>query len=271
VPFAAAQLLLGVGLLVPRTARLALATSLPWALGVWYFGEGLSGLASGHASLLTGAPGAALLYGVLAIAAWPARDLSDQAPGRWLPLAWATLWLGGAVFQALPGQNTGKAMADAITGGNDGAPGWLVRLDTSIATWTTHHGAAVVIALVVAEALIGAGALHRRTRGPAVGAGFGIALAMWIVGQDFGQLFTGQATDPNTAPIIALLAIATLHGGRARVAARFGVGETRKTARISRRDDRGSSLSRQSHVMRSLVEEDENDARNPSGQESAPA
>jgi hypothetical protein len=218
VPFATTQLLLGIGLLVPRTARLALAASLPWALGVWYFGEGLSGLAGGHASLLTGAPGAALLYGVLALAAWPAHDPSDQAPGRWLPLAWATLWLDGAVFQALPGQNTGKAVAAAITGGNDGAPGWLVRLDTSIATWTTHHGAAVVIALVVSEALIGAGALHRRTRGPALGAGFVLALAIWIVGQDFGQLFTGQATDPNTAPIIALLAIATLRGGRAGVA-----------------------------------------------------
>src|SRR3954465_14053219 len=41
LPFATGQLLIGLGLLVPRTARLALAASLPWALGVWYFGEGL--------------------------------------------------------------------------------------------------------------------------------------------------------------------------------------------------------------------------------------
>jgi len=40
VPFATVQLLIGVGLLVPRTARLALAASVPWALGVWLFGEG---------------------------------------------------------------------------------------------------------------------------------------------------------------------------------------------------------------------------------------
>jgi hypothetical protein len=43
VPFAAVQLLIGLGLLVPRTARLALAASIPWSLGVWFFGEGLSG------------------------------------------------------------------------------------------------------------------------------------------------------------------------------------------------------------------------------------
>jgi hypothetical protein len=211
VPFATIQVLLGLGLLVPRTARLALAASLPWALGVWYFGEGLGGLAGGHASLLTGAPGAALLYGVLALAAWPRRDPSHEAPARWLPLAWAALWVGGAVFQALPGQNTGTAVAAAI---NSSAPGWLGRLDASVAGWATHHGTAVVVALVAAEALIGLAALHRRTRTLAVAAGLVLALAIWLVGQDLGQLYSGQATDPDTAPIIVLLAIAMLGGRR---------------------------------------------------------
>jgi hypothetical protein len=210
VPFAAIQLLIGLGLLVPRTARLTLAASLPWSLGVWFFGEGLSGLASGHASLLTGAPGSALLYGVLALAAWPQRDPSHEAPARWLPLAWAVLWVGGATFQALPGQNTGTAVAGAITGGAGGAPGWLARLDASVAGWPTRHGTAVVVALVVSEALIGLAALHSRSRGPAVAAGFVLALAIWVVAQDLGQLYSGQATDPNTAPLVALLAIAIL-------------------------------------------------------------
>jgi hypothetical protein len=207
VPFAAIQLLIGVGLLVPRTSRLALAASLPWVLVVWYLGEGLSGLASGHASLLTGAPGSVLLYGVLAVAAWPGRDSSHEAPARWLALAWAVLWVGGAIFQALPGQNTGTAVADAIS---SGAPGWLGRLDASVAGWTTRHGTTVVVALVVVETLIGLGALYRRTRVPALAAGFVLALAIWVVGQDVGQLYSGSATDPNTAPLIALMAVAVL-------------------------------------------------------------
>ena len=216
VPFATVQLLIGLGLLVPRTAKLTLAASIPWALGVWFFGEGLSGLASGHASLLTGAPGSVLLYAVLALAAWPRRDPSEEAPARWLPLAWAVLWVGGAIFQALPGQNTSTAVAGAI---NSGAPGWLGRLDASIAGWITPHGTTVVVALVVAEALIGLGALYRRSRGPAVAAGLVLALAIWVIGQDLGLLYTGQATDPNTAPIIALVAIAILGSSRARVGA----------------------------------------------------
>jgi hypothetical protein len=218
VLFATVQVLIGLGLLVPRTAKLALAVSLPWALGVWYFGEGLSGLASGHTSLLTGAPGAVLIYGLLALAAWPRRDPRHEAPAPWLPLAWAVLLVGGAIFQALPGQNTGPAVAGTILGG----PGWLGRLDAAVARWTTHHGTFVVVALVVIEALIGLAALHRRSRGVAVAAGFVLALAIWVVAQDIGQLYTGQATDPNSGLIIAVFAIAVLGVRGARVDARVG-------------------------------------------------
>jgi hypothetical protein len=230
VPFAAAQLLIGLGLLFPRSARLALAVSIPWALGVWFLGEGLSGLASGHASLLTGAPGSALLYAVLALAAWPLVDASREAPARWLPLAWAVLWVGGAVFQALPGQNTGTAVAGAI---NSGAPGWLGRLDASAAGWTARNGTTVVVALVVAEALIGLGALYRRSRALAVAAGFVLALAIWVVGQDFGQLYSGQATDPNTAPLVALMAVAILGSRRARVGVGVRARGMHRTGRVA--------------------------------------
>jgi len=145
-----------------------------------------------------------------------------------LPYAWAVLWVGGAIFQALPGQNTGTAVAGAIIGG----PGWLGRLDASVGRWTTHHGTFVVVALVVVEALIGLAALHRRSRGVAVAAGFVLALAIWVVGQDLGQLYTGQATDPNSGLIIAVFAIAILSDRRARA----GVRGVHKTGRIARRD-----------------------------------
>jgi hypothetical protein len=117
------------------------------------------------------------------------------------------IWVGGAIFQALPGQNTAADVAGAI---NTGAPGCPGRLDASFASWITRHGTLVVVALVVAEALIGLGALYRRSRSPAVAAGFVLALAIWVVGQQFGLLYTGQATDPNTAPIIALIGIVIL-------------------------------------------------------------
>jgi hypothetical protein len=178
VPFALIQLLLGVGLLVPRTARAALAASIAWALGVWYLGEGLGGLASGDAALSTGAPGSALLLAVLAAAAWPDHDAARESPAPWLPFAWAAVWVGAAVFEALP-----------------------------------HHGNA---ALAVAEYLVGVGALARPTRIQAAALGLALAVAFWVVSQDFGSITSGQATDPNTGPVLALMAIALLGDRRIR-------------------------------------------------------
>jgi hypothetical protein len=181
--FVAVQLLIGAGLLLPRTARPALAASIAWALGVWYFGEGLSGLASGHASLITGAPGSALILALLAGAAWPERDGEPQDVASWLPLAWAVVWVGAAVFQAMPGQESVNA---------------------------AHDGTLPVVLLVAAEYLIGVGALARRTRLPAVALGLALTLAFWVLGQDLGQLDSGQATDPNVGPVLALMAVALL-------------------------------------------------------------
>jgi hypothetical protein len=173
--FAATQLLVGLALLIPRTARLALAASLAWALGVWIFGEGLGGLAAGGATLQSGAPGAAFLYALLAVAAWPSRGSRKESPAGWLPIAWAVLWVGGAVLQALAGGSAAKT-----------------------------------VALVAAEVSIGVVALHPNGRRFAAAAGFVFALVMWVVSQDLGGLFTGSATDPNSGPLIALMAVALL-------------------------------------------------------------
>jgi hypothetical protein len=207
--FAATQLLIAIGLLARRTARLALAASIGWALGLWYLGEGLSGMASGHASLITGAPGSALLYAVLAAAAWPSRT-SEQAPASWLAPAWALLWVGAALLQLLPGQNTGPALASSLTAGAEGAPHWLSQLDTALGKWASQNGTLAVSALAATELLIGAAALSRRTRIFALAAGLVLSIAIWFTGQDLGQLYSGQATDPNSAPLIALMAIVVL-------------------------------------------------------------
>ena len=208
VPFASIQLLLGLAMLVPRTARLALAPSLPWALGVWFFGEGLSGLASGNASLITGAPGSVVIYGVLALAAWPRRGRSDVPPARRLPLAWAAFWVGGAVLQALPLNNKGADVSSAILA--FGGPGWLASFQASLAGWVGHHGVAAVVVLVAVEALIGIAALFRRTLTVSAVVGLLAVLAIWVIGQDFGQLYTGQATDPNTGLIVTVMAVGLL-------------------------------------------------------------
>jgi hypothetical protein len=210
--FAGVQLAIGVGLLIRRTAPFALSASIAWALGVWYFGEGLAGLASGHASLLAGAPGAAALYALLAAGAWPRGGRSDVAPSSRLLIAWACLWIGAAVLQLLPDQNSGAAIAASISDAGAGAPGWLASPAHAVGSLASRHGTTAVALLAGMQAIVGFAILTAPTRRAAVLAGGCMALAFWVLGQDLGQLYSGQATDPNTGPLLALMA-AGLYAG----------------------------------------------------------
>jgi hypothetical protein len=91
--FATIQLLLGIGIAWRPTVRLALAASIAWSLGVWWFGEGLGMVLAGDTSPVGGAPGAVILYALLAVLLWPAgrgrsapftaaRAVGARSPGR---------------------------------------------------------------------------------------------------------------------------------------------------------------------------------------------
>lgn len=212
--FALVQLALGIGFLIPRMVRPAIVGSLTWSVGIWWFSEGLGGLATGHASLVTGAPGAVLLYAVLALAAWPAtdhrnpRDPAEAGVTGWFPAAWGILWIGGALPQLLPSQRGTAALGDQI-GSTDGVPGWLAGLHHSAGAVLSHGGNAPFIALVAVMTLVGlAGLGGRPWRMAAAAVGTVAATTFWVLGQNIGQLYSGQATDPNTGPFIVLMALA---------------------------------------------------------------
>ena len=212
--FVLVQLALGIGFLFPRLVRPAIVGSLAWSAALWWLSEGLGGLATGRASLVTGAPGAVLLYAVLALASWPATDRRnpshpvDRSVARWFPAAWATLWLGGAVLQLLPDQRGTAALRDQI-GSTDGVPGWLMRLHHLAGTVLNHGGEAPFIALVAVMVLVGlAGLAGRPWRTASAAVGAIMATVFWVLGQNIGELYSGQATDPNTGPLIVLMALA---------------------------------------------------------------
>jgi uncharacterized protein YjeT (DUF2065 family) len=212
--FGLIQVALGVGILRPRTARWALRASVAWALAVWYLGEGLGGLFGGGASLLTGAPGAALLYAVLALTVAPrqSKDAEAQRPARCAAVAWAVLWVGGAVLQVLPGSDTNASVSMSLSMNALGAPAWFAAIDSRLAALVPDIGVSIVADLVVLQAFAGLGALmaQRRTRLAAVSVGIGLALVYWVAGQSMGQFWSGITTDPNTAPLIVLLGAGVL-------------------------------------------------------------
>jgi uncharacterized protein YjeT (DUF2065 family) len=211
VGFGLVQLALGAGILWPRTTRWALTASAAWALSVWYLGEGLGGLFGSDASLLTGAPGAALVYAILALAVQPrgAHAVHGQRPSRWATMAWAALWLGGAVLEFLPGRNTNHSISMSLAMNASSAPGWFAVIDNRLAALVPHVSVSIVVDLVVLQAFAGLGVfMARRARMAALILGMSLSLSYWIVGQNMGQLWSGFATDPSTAPLMILLAVA---------------------------------------------------------------
>jgi len=202
--FALIQLAIGLGLLSRRTVRPALVLSVLWSLNVWYLGEGLGGLAGGKAMLLTGAPGAALLYAVLSLAIWPGRD----RPAPWLAGAWCFLWGGGVALQLIAG---GAAVRDALSTSAQAAPGWMHSLDHALLSALPKSGTAILIALVAVQAWVGLAVLiGPRSRAIPLGGGIVLALAFWLFGESLGMYWTGVATDPNSGPLLVLMALAVL-------------------------------------------------------------
>jgi hypothetical protein len=233
------QLGLGVLILTRPTVRLGLVASVVWGLFVWYIGEGLGGLLGGQTSLLMGAPGAALLYAVLALAVLPKRKgrEEDARPAYWLPIVWAVLWVGGAIYQLLPGQNSVSDLGTMLASNAGGAPGWMGWLDNHLGrgidglghatnSMTGVHMTATQMAqmqtqgssgwwfiplLAGLQAAIGLAIfLPGLGRKLAVGGGIALSLVFWVVGQSLGGYSTGLATDPSTAPLFVLLGLACL-------------------------------------------------------------
>ncbi len=217
--FASVQLALGLAFLFRRTARLAVVASVAWAAGVWYFGEGLGDVFGWHTTALAGAPGAALLYAVLALAAWPGSSpgRSDQEARRsellptWTLGAWAILWVGSAVLSILPANVSSGAIAAQLTSDASTVPSWLAAIDRGVASAVHASGPMATVLTVAVELAIGMLVFtHRPMRTVALWAGVAVALLYWAVGQSFGQLFSGQATDPSTGPLVVLLGLVVL-------------------------------------------------------------
>ena len=226
--FALIQLFIGVGLLFRGTVRPALAVSFVWVLGVWVIGEGLGMVLTGTATALTGAPGSVLLYGLIGLMAWPrpprrwpvdwsdrpagvATSAAAQGIGRSVtPLAvWAGYWSLAAVLFLLPANRTPTSTQSAIGGMADVVPAWYAHFLNSLANLFSATGTQTAWILAAVSVTIGLGPLLARRPDWFLAAGALLSFLMWIVGQGLaGNVFSGSDTDPNTGPLVILLAAA---------------------------------------------------------------
>jgi hypothetical protein len=215
--FATIQLLLALGIAVRPTVRLALGASIAWSLAVWWFGEGLGGVLAGTASPVNGAPGAVILYALLAVLLWPtdrggrpARFTAARAVGAPVARAlWLVLWLSLAYLALLPANRAPQALNGMIAGMESGEPGWVAAIERGAASLVAHQGLAASIVLAVALVIIAVGVFlpPSAARGTLVLA-IVVAAVIWVVGEAFGAILAGGATDLNSGPLLILLALA---------------------------------------------------------------
>jgi hypothetical protein len=211
--FALTQLLLALGLFWRRSVKPALAGTVAWSLIVWWLGEGLGGLLAGSATPLMGAPGAVSLYALVALLLWPRDGSAGRSTAetsilrRAAPLAWLLVWAGEAYLALLPANDSPAALHAMLAGMADGEPRQLAALDRLLGRLVAHHSAVgpVFGALFALCAL--AVFVPRRLAKPLYALAMVLAAITWV-GQDFGGILTGHGTDPNSGPLLCLLALA---------------------------------------------------------------
>lgn len=206
--FALTQLALGIGLLYRPTVRPALLASFAWALVVWWFGEGFGGLLAGAASPLTGAPGAALMYALVGLSVWPARQPGGLLGARGARIMWGVLWLVMAWLWLMPPSARPDAFAGAMRSTPSGV-GWLTSLQSTVGSWTHGNGAWLALLCAALSAAVALSALLDRRAGELLIVSAAFNLLLWVLPQGLGGIFAGGATDPSAGPLFILLAYLT--------------------------------------------------------------
>lgn len=212
------QMLIGLSLLLGRGVKVALIASIVWAFIVWYGGEGMSMLLTGQASALTGAPGAVLLYALLALVVYPFSPTPDADEGGLLSrkqLRWvlAIFWLLMALLQAQPywwqqGQISQQLSAMV---GQGGFNTFLVDpLLQGLSNITSSIEIPLNVALIMVFLGLGVALflLDNRHIRPGLVASMVVSLILWYGAQAFGMIFTGMATDFNSGLLIVVMALA---------------------------------------------------------------
>jgi hypothetical protein len=212
--FALVQLLLGLAIAWRPTVRVGLAATVAWAVAVWWFGEGLGGVLTGGGSPVNGAPGSVIIYGLLAVLLWPRRQARPApfAAGRstgpsTARALWLALWGGLAYLALTPATAAPGALSTTVSGMAVGQPGWLAALDNHLAASLANRGPGTAIGLAVILAIVAVGVyLPRPAARAVIVLAIVTAAALWI-GQGLGGVLTGGGTDPNSGPLLALMAL----------------------------------------------------------------
>ena len=214
VVFALVELVIGFSIAYRPTVRFGLIACLCWVPFLWFFAEGLGGMTA-DSGPFGGAPGASILYGLLAVLLWPTDRPGTSEAVRFVGvraarIVWVVLWGLLAGLALLPANRAPGAFSDAISDNVSGTPQGYTSLLNHAASWTDGRGNELGITLAVLLALVAVSILIPDRRVVRAGLVLAVVIAtiIWVLGEGLGMPFMGMATDPDTGPLLAVIAIA---------------------------------------------------------------
>lgn len=211
---------LGIGMVLVagrnRTwGRWGLWMTMAWGTVVWTWGEGWGLLLTRSVSWLVGSPGSALLYMLAAVLLLvPDRLWRSGEVSRWVGRGIAVYWLMGAVFQAWP-TNVFWTQFEGVfrSAAETPQPHWLSFPLYEMAKWVAPYSIIANSVVSLGMLILGIAWALRPYGTVTWAATFGTLFLMWWAGQDFGIL-GGAGTDPQIAPVVALILLAGVQSRR---------------------------------------------------------
>ncbi len=121
---------------------------------------------------------------------------------------WCGYWSLAAILFLLPNNRTPTSVSSAITGMSSGEPSAYSHFLNSFGNHFGSGGVWTTWLLAIGSLVVGFGPLVFRRPTLFLAAGGLLATFFWVSGQGLGGIFTGSGTDPNSGPLIVLLALA---------------------------------------------------------------
>ncbi len=195
-----------------RKGRVGLWVSIVWGVLIWVFGEGLGGLLTGSPSLITGSPGSVTLYIFSAVLLLLPLEWWTFAKIDRMEKVLSLFWLLAVFWQVFPSSGFWTVSGLATLFSNSVStpqPRFLAVPIQAVATIVELHpvfwnGLFAFIMLTLAVLF-----WIQKAKAWKLGLAMGWLFFIWWMGQDFGVV-GGVGTDPNTAPILALLIVSLL-------------------------------------------------------------
>jgi len=135
--------------------------------------------------------------------------VAARSAGRRVALgSWLVVWLGLAVLALLPASRAPQAISGTISEMASGEPAWLAWVDNHLASALAGRGlpASIVLTVVLVSVALGI-FLPAPARRAVTVLAVAVAAVIWLA-QGMGAMLTGSGTDPNSGPLLALLALA---------------------------------------------------------------